>query len=410
MKKILLLAPPNNFLLNSKLCRISLLYLATALKQSDYQVNIEQISNLSELVSILKVQYDFIGISATTPEYPGALSILNYIKRLNPSIKVCIGGNHATALPDECLRNGFDIVVCGEAEQIICQLVNEALQPNFQPKIVQAGFIYNIDSIPIPDRSLVKHLQFFPSLCGINNKDQKTATILLSRGCCYNCSFCGIHFPYRRRTIENVVSELAMLFDEGFNSLILLDDLPFITFSQVKEYCNEVTKYNFAWRSNFRTDLLTSDIISMLVKSNCKRIQIGVESVDNEQLKKLNKLTTNSINEQAIFDCRRLGLEVKAMFMFGLPEENHVVAAENIISFVKRTKPHSVQVSKYATLPGSTLWNNGLNIDVVDYTKLVFFQNDIMNIEEPFEIIYRNLITELRNYTIVDDGVPKYQE
>ena len=114
---------------------------------------VRHLGSLSELaVMTAETDFDFIGVSATTREYLDAVQILNYLKRERSCATVAIGGPHATALPEECLRNGFDLVVVGEADDVIADLVERRSE---QPSIFRCGFVRDLDHLPLPDLQLL---------------------------------------------------------------------------------------------------------------------------------------------------------------------------------------------------------------------------------------------------------------
>lgn len=152
-KKILLLSPVNAFLENAfSIPRMGLLYIGTTLKQAGHEVTIRHLRVNDELERVVQENFDYIGISATTHEYMSAVQILNYLKRERHSAQIIIGGPHATALPNEALRNGFDLVVAGEADLHITGLVAAQRKGS---RLVSCGYVEDIDKLPVPDRSLI---------------------------------------------------------------------------------------------------------------------------------------------------------------------------------------------------------------------------------------------------------------
>lgn len=403
MKKVLLVSPPNPFLVNpTSVVRLGLVYLATMLKNHGCEVAMHSLRTLDELESLLQCPYDCIGISSTTREYMDALQILNYCRREGHPATVVIGGAHATALPAECLRNGFDIVITGEADHSIVEVVKERLDYR---GIIHAGKVDELDRLPIPDRRLAGSFGMFKPFMGRGQCAIPTTSILLSRGCRYQCQFCGPHFSYRRRSDENIDQELSVLSREGYQGLVIVDDLPFHTEQQVSDFCRNIGKYHFKFRCNFRADLLTPRITKMLADAGCCRLQFGIESANQQMLDQYKKGTNTTNNGSVIKMCHDSGIEVKAMFMFGLPNDNTGTAAQ-IAEWVSRYQPDSIQVSRYVTLPGSPLWLNGKHSTVTDYTSLNFFDNGGNGrIKNDLDDVYSALLDECRRLTYVDLGV-----
>jgi anaerobic magnesium-protoporphyrin IX monomethyl ester cyclase len=370
LKKILFISPPNPFLANPhSVPRLGLYYLASPLKKAGHQVKVQHLGSLDEIQPLCQIPWDIIGISATTIEYPDALNILNYVKRIGHKAIVALGGAHATAMPSEAMRNGFDLVVTGEADIDIVPLVESTWEGQ---RLHRAGFIKDLDAITYPDRESVAIEDWKPFMSLKQTSHLKTASILLSRGCPFHCAFCGPHFMYRRRSNANIAGELQLLKDRGYDALVILDDLPFINEQQVKEFCELIKNFDMKFRCNFRTDIFNDSMAEMLSQAGCQRVQFGIESAECSVLNEINKGTTPEKNGAAIRICRHFGIQSKAMFVWGFSRDNKETA-QSIIKWVEHFRPDSIQVSWLAPLPESPLWKIGHQTEIVDYRQLNFF-------------------------------------
>ena len=76
------------------------------------------------------------------------------------------------------------------------------------------------------------------------------------------------------------------------------------------------------WSCTTRPDLLKNEeLIKMMSKSGCYKIAIGIESVENEDLKSINKRYDNKIIVEGIKLLQKYDIEYKALVMFGLPNQ-----------------------------------------------------------------------------------------
>jgi anaerobic magnesium-protoporphyrin IX monomethyl ester cyclase len=413
-KNILLISPPNPFLANPcSVPRLGLLYLGTMLRQHGHEVTVRHLHRLSELEGLVEKPFDFVGISATTREYLDAIQILNYFKREGSQATVALGGPHATALPEEGLRNGFDVVVTGEADEEIVRLVNH---PPDRPRIVHAGMVGDVDRLPFPERSLMGDRESWrPSLGLGQDPCLRTTSILLSRGCPYQCTFCGPHFCYRRRSDHRVAAELGVLREQGYRGLVIVDDLPFVTEQQVRSFCERIRPLEMKFRCNFRPDLLTPNMAKLLAGAGCCRLQFGVESANQMILDRINKGTNPEANGHTVEICHEHGLQVKAMFIWGLPSDGPETA-QQIVDWVARYRPDSIQVSMFVPLPGSPVWQSGYHRRVTDYCALTFFRNPSARMPigvandhlslEALETLHKKILSECSRFTHIDRGLP----
>ena len=374
-QNVLLLAPPNPFLSEPYFTpKMGLLYLGTILKENGHNVTLRHLASLADMEALLKANdYDFIGISATTREYPDAIQMLNYIKRIGSNAIVAIGGPHATAMSNECKTNGFDVVAVGETDYEILSIVSRLWGAVYTAIIS----IPDLDILPSPDRSLLVE-DFRPFLYTGQSDGMRVTTMLLSRGCPYRCAFCGPHGPYRRRSQANIAGELAMLKESGYDGIVIMDDLPFATEQHVDEFCEVIRPLNMSFRCNLRPDMVTDKIAFLLLQAGCKQVQLGIESASDRVLDMVGKGMNPETNGEAVRMLQGYLINVKALFMWGLPGDGPETA-EAIVKWVEQYKPDSVQITTFVPLPGSPLWESNCR-RVTDYNALNFYDNDGENV------------------------------
>ena len=108
---------------------LGLASLAAMLEQHGYPVAIKDFQADSggfdaDLTFINEQSYDFLGISATTPQIYAGFEIAKAAKQSHPEIVTIFGGVHPTVMPDEVLSSGVcDIVVRGEGESTLLDIL-----------------------------------------------------------------------------------------------------------------------------------------------------------------------------------------------------------------------------------------------------------------------------------------------
>src|SRR5580704_15950666 len=103
-------------------------FLGTLLKQSGHEVrifdqNVEGIEDTGLWKLVAEFKPEIAGFSVITPNYPVARKQISKLKQLQPDIKILAGGIHATLFPEDLIADGSDVVVLGEGEPIILDLV-----------------------------------------------------------------------------------------------------------------------------------------------------------------------------------------------------------------------------------------------------------------------------------------------
>lgn len=360
------IVPDSPFLIDQKVFPfLGPLYLSAVLKKEGHEVEVVDLAGglpyVSSLVDFLweipQLEADYIGITATTPQFPRAVEIRNIIKTRNPHQKVIIGGPHASANPDEC-RKYFDLVCVGEGERFIQAA---ASHNNFH--VESFPYIDDLDDIPFPDWDAIDLSQYHYFIDG-----KRTMNILTSRGCPYACSFCS-KAPWgqkiRFRSAENVIEEIGLLHIRGYEGLMLYDDEFFLNEKRDLQITLALGAAGMVWRCFSRADVIMrhTDLIKAAAACGLREVLIGCESGSNIILDNVNKGTKTWMNEEAIDFLKSLRVRVKAALIVGLPGEtpDTIWATER---FVEKVKPDSVDFTVLRVMPGSNIWKHPENYDL----------------------------------------------
>ena len=66
---------------------------------------------------------DLVGFTATTCTYPRAVQLMKIIRPMG--FRTIIGGVHVSTLPEKALDDGFDMVVAGEGERMLLEIIRK---------------------------------------------------------------------------------------------------------------------------------------------------------------------------------------------------------------------------------------------------------------------------------------------
>jgi radical SAM superfamily enzyme YgiQ (UPF0313 family) len=219
---------------------------------------------------------DVIGVSTMTSTAPRAFAIADYFR--GKGKRVVIGGMHATVAPEETLAH-CDTVVTGEAESVIVDVM-EGLTKD---RIVRAPHTDDLDTVVFPDYSLLK------TPC-------REANIMTTRGCHYSCSFCStsrMFMPYRERSVDSVINELAYYRKHGFKFVNFQDDNFTGNRKRAKQLLAAMIEKNLVFRDVFffgRADMvLDEELLSLLSRAHLRSVLIGIESLNPATLDHIGK-------------------------------------------------------------------------------------------------------------------------
>lgn len=377
IKRVLLIQPEYKFKYLD--IPIGLLYLASHLQRNAINVKIydKGIGNLKSAINKFKPQ--IIGLYATVLHAKIIEKYIKIIKEINPNILIFLGGPYPSIFYDKLIKNPrVDGIIIGEGEDSFLKVIKEFNNNSSNFKDIEGlvlkhkgnvitnlkhSFI-DLSKLPLPDYRLLdmkSYIKKWPYFDYLNNI--KGTSIITSRGCPFNCSYCQ---PYsknmfglktRRHNAKDVVEkmhELNKLYQ--INSFFFHDDT-FITNKEwVKEFCTLLikSKSNYKWICNTRIETISSDIIKLMTKANCKEIRLGIETINPKVQKFYNKIIPIKDIHSAISIIKKEGIKVFGFFIIGAPMESRNDILKTI-NFAVRSNLNITRFSILVNMPGTYL-------------------------------------------------------
>ncbi|MEW6063437.1 MAG: radical SAM protein, partial [Nanoarchaeota archaeon] len=371
---MLLINPPNKS--GYTYPPLSLAYLASAVEQINEKVKVIDCQITPSYYRDIKesVKYDaerFVCIGANVSTSGEAIKIARFIRKVNPKIKIIMGGPYATTNYLELIPKTADIVVMGEGEDAIQELVKEknlykirgiAFFDNIKNKlIVNRGreFIEKLDREP-PAWHLFDIKQYY--LPG--TRRSPVLPIITSRGCPYRCLYCTkfIHgYKVRFRSIKNVIKELDYLKKIGVKEIIISDDNFTFNRKRTIDLCNAIIrrKYNFLFNIQYyglRADRVDKKVLQKMYKAGFYTLSVAPESGVQEVVDKLGKNLNLGDVRRAVKEAKEIGFVTNAFFMIGLPFDTRETM-EKTIKFAKELDTDTIQVNITQPFPGTPLYD-----------------------------------------------------
>ncbi|WP_353642513.1 radical SAM protein [Mesorhizobium sp. WSM2239] len=286
----------------------------------------------------------WVGLNLLAPTYRYSQAVL---AKADPSIHVMLGGHQAKAMPAEILADPIlpriDALVVGEAETRIPLLLGDicaredmplvgwrdgdkAMVPRLQGE--RALLAPDIDALPLLDRSFLPQDPYI-------DEDQVESAMVASRGCPFDCSFCGAAISgnpdvsIRIRTADNIIAEMTELRDRyGVTRIRFVDDLflasPKVITNTLRAFSN--ASLGLRWDATGRINILDKvpeSIIDLMVDSGCREVALGIETGSDRLLSHIDKKITVAQVMRVVTRLCRAGISVKGYFMLGLPTETH---------------------------------------------------------------------------------------
>ncbi|MBN1353833.1 MAG: B12-binding domain-containing radical SAM protein [Candidatus Omnitrophica bacterium] len=320
--RVLLLNPPTAAVSTEVL--LNLAYLAASLRKAGSEVKIIDATapyNAVKAEGIKRAVNDFkphfIGVTLTITYIPQTYAYLEGLRKMG--IPIVAGGPHANCMPEEVLEHGSDIIVIGEGEETVVELV-EHFKGNKPLRDIQGlcfkdaegkpvytarrNLIKNLDSIPFPDFS------DFPikNYTGSEDVDSNPIfwSLFTSRGCPFDCIFCSSHNVFgrtvRMRSAHNIFEEVMGLAGNfGVKRIAFQDDEILCSKKRFLEFCDLMIGSGLKIKMSMRTriDSIDEEILSKAKRAGLTRISYGIESWNDDTLRKINKrYTVKTIHEK----------------------------------------------------------------------------------------------------------------
>jgi anaerobic magnesium-protoporphyrin IX monomethyl ester cyclase len=291
--------------------------------------------------AIAQANPDLIGMTVFTPYVPDVARALRVARRAAPEAAIVLGGPHATFTVEETLETmpEVDIIVRGEGDQIIIDLAR-ALDAGDGLEEVP-GISYRRDGsivenpapppldltqLPLPAFHLMPMDRYhFASLGG------PFATVVASRGCPFQCSFCS-EWPFWRAgwrpyDPEAVVEQVDILVNRyGRKNIWFGDDCFNVNRDHVVAICEGILQreIDVNWYYQGRADLLVKhkDLLPLMRRSGNRMVQLGIEASNDEQRDELNKQLRTETVEEAVRLLREHDIVCQGMQIVGLPSDS----------------------------------------------------------------------------------------
>lgn len=295
--------------------------------------------------------FDVVGVSVMISQFPSALRLARIAKAINPHAIIVFGGIGVTVKPELAFSEEglVDYVVRGEGEQTFRDLLKAMEKGAIVDGVKGISLIkdgklhHNPDATLLPDIASLphpaKHLyrtivkgQLMPPIA--------YGRLFFSRGCPFQCTYCDSNKLWTRRvrypTAEYVVEQIQRVRDEFGTRLFVFDDDNFFLDPKM---CNGIldlmisADIGISWRCEVRPKMVNLALLRKMKRAGCSSITLGVESGNNDILRKIKKGITRDAIVATARIIKEAGILLNAFFIFGFPWENELNFRETLALF-----------------------------------------------------------------------------
>lgn len=367
--KILLIYPPQTLNVPPVTYNtpVGLLYIGSYLKERGYEIKL--------LDCLVEEDYEkkifdevndaiCVGVYLMSCHIRNMAPILDRIKQEYPSVKIVVGGPHATLFPQQTAADqSIDFVCKDEGEETMLELV-QAFESNKTDYSTIKGITYKANGVvcdnparPPLDMDTLPYIDW--DLCNPkviqDIRNGKIIRVSTNRGCPYSCTFC-IHVNtmnrrMRFRSPEKVLGEIQRNI-EKYNArrVGIRDDMHFVNMKQTREIVNGLIdrKIKITWLAQVRADyfksgFLDDEFLALLVKSGLNKLSVGCESGSQRILDKLEKGITVEQIISAAQKMKKFNIVPVCAFLFCIPGETHkdFIATMKLIKTLHSINPET---------------------------------------------------------------------
>ncbi|MBX3131180.1 MAG: radical SAM protein [Polyangiaceae bacterium] len=330
---------------------------------------------------------EVFGFSCWTANRRGVALMAALVRRLHPSATIVVGGPHATPLAREMLEHhaAIDVVVCGEGEATFGELVGRVERGESLEGLAGAWVRTPEGASEGPPRASIAELDGLPS----PHDYFDTHILMTSRGCPWQCTFCGAETSwgrgFRANSVEYVVDALESVLPRLPVRMIQIKDDTFTTNKKrVIELCRAMRarELGFLWSCDTRVDVLNQELLREMRLAGCERLSLGVESGSQRILDAIQKKIEVHEIVEATRMAKRVGIKVRFYMMLGNRGETHE-SFDETLAFLNEAAPHSYIFSCLSIYPGTIDYQDAVKSGLVRAED--YFSGDFQELKTPFD-------------------------
>lgn len=307
---------------------------------------------------IVGLQPDYVGATVMTATMNLTCIFFEMLKKRLPHTPVIVGGPHISALPEQTLIDApaFDICVIGEGDETVIELL-DALDKGVDLGGV-AGITYrgldgtihrtesrcpikNLSVLPLPAYHLIESSLYrsYGWQGWINGNRHPFGVIFTGRGCVGKCNFCAAHTVFGRGvryfSLDQIKAQIIFLVEEWHIRILhFLDDTFTANRKMVEEICDFIIEKGFHRRLEImvssRVDTVYPPTLKKMREAGVRWICFGVESGNDEMLKRMHKNITVEQVRRAFKLAREADLFIVGNFMVGHIGETDASARDTL--------------------------------------------------------------------------------
>jgi radical SAM superfamily enzyme YgiQ (UPF0313 family) len=330
---------------------------------------------------------DLFGMSCWTANRRGVAFTADLIRKLHPRAHVIVGGPHATPFAREMLERhaAIDTVALGESEETFLELITRLERGEATSGLPGTAYRDGTEVRLAPERPAIHDLDGLAA----PHEYFGTHILMTSRGCPWQCTFCGAETTwgrgFRGHSVEYVVDSMEKALEKLPVRMIQVKDDTFTANrKRALAICKEIRRrgLQFFWSCDTRVDVLSEELLLEMRLAGCQRLSLGVESGSDRILANIDKKITAQEIIEASNMAKSVGIQVRFYMMLGNRGETADSFRETL-AFLEAAQPHQYIFSCLSIYPGTRDFQEAVRQGWLDPE--VFFTEDFQELKTPFD-------------------------
>ena len=329
---------------------------------------------------------DIVGIYSMVTLSRNTFRIAEMVRTSFPESLIVAGGPLPTLYPERFQRQ-FDVILRGEVDLSFPRFCRDFFELGIShqtlkelPLITYDGLFIgghdlqfnnpivhykekDIQFFPLPDRTDFDHAAY--QKIWLEKNGSKTTSILMTRGCPFNCDFCSKPVygnVFRLRNLDSVFEEIEQIQGLGYDSLWIADDNFTLSLPYLKAFCQRMVGKKINWSCLSRVTGINEEIARLMKEAGCRRVYLGLETGSQATLQLMNKKATVEEGINSVNEFRKAGIETAAFFIVGYPLET-ISSIEATFKHALTLPLNEISFNVPYPLPGSKLFDRVSGID-----------------------------------------------
>jgi len=346
-------------------------YIASYLRQHDISTSLIDCTFLTEKEALERVKQSNPKIVGIYSMFSMKQPAIHMAKLLKSNCEMLVAGGPLPTLRPEDFLEDFNVVVVGEGEQTMLELVRtvenrhslstvkgivyKKQKKNSEAEVAYTptrGVIEELDKLPFPARDLFDNGSYR------NHYSEKfgytTTSLITSRGCPFQCDFCSravFGSGFRTRSATNIVDEVESVQALGYDRIWFSDDCFTLNRKRLLSICNEIIRRGLKmdWECLSRVDTIDMETALKMKQAGCVRVFFGIESGNDAVLALMKKQATADKARKAVLITKAAGIQAGAFFIVGYPGETDETVLDTLkfasslpLDYLSLTMPYPI--------------------------------------------------------------------